>query len=746
MLAGSVDGDIDGCLQLLPGQVESPEAYDWPRRSGFDRGKPQPRLDGTVGPNTSANEGEALRSALLDAGVLPDLVSQVLASYSGVALGTGVLPPPVLSARAEPKQVVDKSNASASMSEADSRLIPTASLLFGNASNHELLLHNNQIMSPFDLVMEKCVRSKQEENALLRRITSTGISTVHPVGALAPAEVNARATDCSPRSVDQVVAYTFGGYFARCVQEREDPDLRVRAIEAVDQYALVMKETIGGMVAFEGCVALISSSLEHSSDPRIFRASCQLACTLFEAMDEVVQLTPSTVKPTLDIVSELSQEHWLPGMARLLDEFLANDCCWSASVIKCGKQAQLSQPKTVNRYFLQWVRLLLQQSATQRAFLVVCSSTDDLRLDPARNYKNRSQTAVHTCAANKLRLLRLLLSNAVRRSAISDDVRERIAGYCRTLAQSSKHSDTVIVSITLQRLSKECMQRLAGQHSHDNPTTTNRGTDGTPARESSPKSAVRAHCPLFRKHPLSPASADQLSSLLRRYYDTRPRPPALYRHHFERCNVVDTDTSKTMSIAKGNIHFVGVIEDRDSPQSDTSFHDQLTQHTLPFVFGVPESHAARHGGQSSSTTVESPFSVFRGTVERRGVVLPPESRLPDIDCQSTSTHRMSRDAAVAAVPVSSRASSQRVSRPPPAQANDRLPALSVHTSAAAAGMAPTEVTASRRVSKIELPRKLSTAQVTEEVFRPTQAHRVPPRTAPADQQPSSPDKDACCIQ
>jgi hypothetical protein len=448
-------------------------------------------------------------------------------------------------------------------------------------------------------------------------------------------------------------------------------------------------------------------------------------------------------KTTLDIVNELSQEHWLPGMTRLLDEFLANDCCWSASAIRYGKQAQLSQSRTVNRYFLQWVRLLLQQSATQRAFLMVCSSTDNLRLDPTTSNNNRSQTAAYTCAANKLRLLRLLLSTAVGRSAFSDDARERITGCCRRLAQTSKHSETVTVSTTLQRLSKECLQLLAGQHSHDNPATMGWRTNEPPAHGPVKKSAVYAHCPLFRKHPLSPAADDQLSNLLRRYYDTRPRPPALYRHHFERCNVVDTDTSKTTSIAKGNIHFVGVIEARESPQSDTSFHDRLAQQTRPFVFDPPASRATRHDGQSSTTTVESPFSVFRGTVERRGVVSPPGSRLPDVGCQSTSTRRKSLDGVMAAAPVNSRTPSQRVSLSPPAQTNDRLPVLSVHTSAS--GMAPTEATASRRLSKTDLPRKPSTAQVTGETSRPTQSHRAPPRTAPAEQQPS-PDKDACCVQ
>lgn len=748
------------CWQLLPGQIEVSESQEQPKCN--DR-RVNKRSDALRADKTCANEEEALRSVLLDAGVSPELVSQVLASYSGAAkllLGDDASKCNVAPATAGSMKLPTRSDDSPPMPETTSTWVPTASLTADSTSSHEFSPRDDivQLVSPFDTAMKKYVDRKRDDSTLFSRIVSDDASTNRDMTVSIPVVGDACASGRSPSSDGQVVAYTFGEYLADCIRSSTDPDIQVRSIEIAEQYALVIKETCGSMALFEGCASLICLSLEHSVNPRVFRAASQLACTLFEAMDE---LDPSTTPAhsartlSLNIVNELPREHWAAGVAKLLDGFLSSDCCWSASTTTQGYKAPMSKPRTVNRYFPQWVRLLLQQSATKRAFVVVCSSTDNVRVDANIDC---SLSAALTSTANRLRLFRLLLSTGMDRSALPADIRERITAFCGVFVQDSRRIELVSVASTLSRLAHECLELLKYQSNpaigNSNSNAKKRVRIGLTRAGTTSSISGYVHLPLFRKHPLNAVAEDQISDQLRRYYDSHPRPHALYRHNFERCDAVDVHPGEVTNFTKGNIHFRGVIEAREPSQSEASFHDRLAQQTRPFVFDLATGSPTQDGKSArrepaSAKAVESPFSVLRGTMERRdamprigqGSASPrTSSRLPDIGHQSASTRRGSRD--VVAADSLAQASSPRVFPVSPEDAS-RLPLLSVPASSS---LLSTETTATSQTAAAVLARKPSTAQMAEAVSRQTQASRAPPRIAPAERQVGSPDKDACSLQ
>lgn len=587
------------------------------------------------------NDNDELQAVLLDAGVSMDLVAQVVKISETEAeilfLSQQKCKPPL----AEASVVAPESNSQGNelvAAPGNTTLLPQES---SNKNNEE-----REPTSPFDKVLRQYVDQTSRERAMLEEILATKISKLTDEVSLWQPPTTS-LTD--PVNSNEITLYTFGTFFTQCLL-CGGSEIQVTCVQMVERTGPLMKKAIGAIFAFEGIIALIVLGIREAKSSQVFQAAIHLAHTVFQT--EVTRVNKTTHQPeserssskdhesisALGLIEEVSCTNWGYGLRTILEWALASPLCWSISHTGKPNPSSTSSrslkglsrfdqvPPSIDRDFLQFIRLLVEQDLTRTKFF-----DELLDLTPTGNASGI------IFARNRLRLLRLALRNEIIRCQISTNVKTNIQALCTSILTPKHftHSDQTTMErgdrdVLTIRLASECLEEVDSsvlsrdqRNYRANLLTSVRRHLEVSNNSNSHHSHRYFHTAFFIQDPLLDAEVAEFDTQLQRYFSHHPRPTALYRHSFVRGSRSTSKNDKAEmreSFQKGNIAFDGQVVARTLPIG--TFHDEIQHKSAPFVFEIgtptdkkstttPSSHHAGH------QEIVSSFSAFRGTIERR---------------------------------------------------------------------------------------------------------------------------------
>ncbi|KAK1947335.1 hypothetical protein P3T76_001345 [Phytophthora citrophthora] len=533
---------------------------------------------------------DELQSVLLDAGVPMDLVVQVSdISDNAVEIPTQTQTPrqtyPELSSQGNP---VETSG---------------ATLISEESSNQD---SEKGSVSPFDRVLRLYVKQTAHERATLQEILATEICfDADDVSSWQSPTVS--PTD--PANSNEIVLYTFGIFFTQCLL-CGGADIQVTCLQMAERTIPLLKKVLGATSAFEGLAAVIVLGIREANTSRVFQSALYLAYTVFQTevtreKNLEIQIGGRNNDAQLRLIEEVDCANWSYGIRVILEWTLASPICWSTSCT--GK----TTPPSVNRDFLQFIRLLVNQDETRTNFF-----NELLDLIPTDN------DAGLTTALNRLRLLRLVLRNDLIRCHLTANVKTCIQNLCTQIL--GLPSDNKALKIDdqgrISRLASECLVELEGLAASGSQNLIRTNELATVHRHLEIASTSRNHhsqryyhTPFFIHDPLSDAEEAVFIEQLRHYFSLLPRPNALYRHSFVRASQTDRE-----SFQKGNIIFQGQVIERELPKE--TFHQELERKTAPFVFNISNKKSITELSSAhteNKQNIVSSFAAFKGTIERR---------------------------------------------------------------------------------------------------------------------------------
>ncbi|GMF13829.1 unnamed protein product [Phytophthora lilii] len=582
----------------------------------------------------SRNDSDELQTVLLDAGIPMDLVAQV-ANVN--VKNAEMVSSPQHHHGGSPLSDINKIAPVSNKPDNDN---DTAALSEDTQAFQAIENDNCGATSPFDKVLRHYVEQSVREKAVLEEILATRISN--------------RTEDVSlwlsptipledPANSSEITLYTFGVFFTQCILCGES-DIQVTCIQMAERFACFLVKTIGVTDAFEGIVALIVLGAREAKSRHVFQAAIHLAHTVFlgsssrqpgQARD-AIDSSSGRSATALGVVEEVPQSNWSYGLRIILEWTLASSLCWSitnrtgkpsqqfktdSQTLKSSGQAA-NGTQSIDRSFLQFIRLLVGQDLTRSSFF-----DELLDLTPT------TSATGSLFATNRLRLIRLALRNEIIRCQISTNVKDRIRTLCNSITTASNTTNTqvkVAYDDTVRiRLASECLDKI----NESEPSTHVSSYEKQPNMKwlasvhkhleisSSPNnhhSHYYCHKPLCIE---DPSEAAPFATQLQQYFLTQPRPSALYRHTFVlgACTASNDDTEVKELFKKGNIAFQGHVFPRNPPSE--SFHEEIQRKAAPFVFDISNGNKNPNMPQTSQVTglqeIVSAFAAFRGTIERR---------------------------------------------------------------------------------------------------------------------------------
>ncbi|ETO62940.1 hypothetical protein F444_19239 [Phytophthora nicotianae P1976] len=574
-----------------------------------------------------ANDYDELQAVLLDAGVPMDLVVQI----SNMSRDDEILLQPT-------GEVIPELRSPSNTSRAISGNGTVISEERDSRTNDE-----KDVTSPFESALRQYLEQSARERSMLEKIFATNISTsTVDVSSWQPPTNS--PTD--PANSNEITLYTFGTFFTQCLF-CGGPDIQVTCIQMAERTAPLVKKVIGATCAFEGIVALIVVGIREAKTSQVFQTAIHLAYTVFltetastKKMSEHGEDEHCGGVSALNLIEEVACPNWSYGLRVILEWALVSSFCWSIgkpTLLKMNRNfermGRLSKtPQSVDRGFLQFIRLMVDQDLTRTVFF-----------DELVDSTPTSNTTGLNFARNRLRLLRLITRNDLIRCQVPANTKESIHTLCSTvLCLHSQQSD----EMTLKRDDNDIMIRLASEclATLDRPASSGRQLEGSNNTDRH-HSNHYSHTALFVQDALLNAETTAFTSQLQRYFSFQPRPTGLYRHSFVRANAKASkdglpDTCE--SFQKGNIAFQGQVGARIPPT--TTFHDEIQRKTAPFVFdiGAKKSTAGMSSLPVGKQDVVSNFASFKGTIERRS---DPPKRYnkvsPEQDMQTPSSAKAS---------------------------------------------------------------------------------------------------------
>ncbi|KAF4141057.1 hypothetical protein GN958_ATG09905 [Phytophthora infestans] len=550
-----------------------------------DRSSHQPGVIRRPGMQPLANDYDELQAVLLDAGVPMDLVIQIAGISKREKETLTQIPP--------------ESNSPTSKPE-DETLAPK-----------DQIQEENCAASPFDTALRQYIEQSARERSTLEKILDTKM-TKDPDDVSSWQSPTVSSTD--PTNSKEIILYTFGPFFTQCLL-CGGADPQVTCIQMVERAAPLLKNVIGATCAFEGVIALIVLGIREAKTSYVFKTAIHLAYTVFRIeSSDVLEAEQPGGSSALKLVEEVARANWNYGLRVILEWTLASSFCWSVS--HNGKLAASKMPPSVDRAFLQFIRLLVEQDLTRTVFF-----DELLSLSPTRS------TTGLIFARNRLRLLRMILQNDTIRCHVSTNVETSIRTLCTSLlCLNALPSDELALKRDdkgiLARLASECLDKLdqprGSSYSRSNHVASVRRHLEDVSNAQSHHSHHYTHTALFIQDASLEAEMAACTVLLQRYFSFQRRPNGLYRHSFVRVSQVDAKTDEVPeSFQKGNIAFQGQVLARIPPTQ--TFHDEIQQKSAPYVFEINDKKSSPGilSPPAGKQDVVSSFASFKGTIERR---------------------------------------------------------------------------------------------------------------------------------
>ncbi|TMW64946.1 hypothetical protein Poli38472_009113 [Pythium oligandrum] len=414
---------------------------------------------------------------------------------------------------------------------------------------------HNILDSIFDQAMREFLQARASQDRLLRSFRSPR-----------PLQLASMRVD----SLEAVVVYTFGAFFAQCALEINDEELQSHAVNTAERLSpLLLDAGMPRELVYEGLLALLLLVLSETTPLSVFHDALQLTRTLFHA---------DTAASTLDCITHLGSGRILTGLRSLLDKLLDTRHCW----IRRGTAT------TIDREFLRTFRLLLEQNATQKMLFKV--------LVPLKDHPSPSLLAI----INRFRLFRWLLQRE--RAQLPPELIPSLRLYCQETRQSL--SNQLSQSTTIPRLIAECLALIDTSNS---PLDLNAQLQTMKKHlQTHPEPSSPRHTPLFVAFPLTSPQREALVRRQQQYLDLHPRPTALYHHTFTPESLVGHDATQVFH--KGNIVFKGDVETRSEPFERLEL--KLPPVDKPFAFDESLLNHPKH----QKLTKTTPFAAFQGTI------------------------------------------------------------------------------------------------------------------------------------
>ncbi|KAG3201821.1 hypothetical protein PC128_g3659 [Phytophthora cactorum] len=582
-----------------------------------------------------ADDYDELQAVLLDAGVPMDLVALV-ADIS----------------RREPEMLLPSQQKDEVIPESRS---PSSKPSDGTLITEEQGNEERDPASPFDTALRQYIEQTARERSMLEEILATKISKrIDDVSSWQCPAIS--PTD--PANSNEITLYTFGTFFTQCLL-CGGADIQVTCVQMAERTAPLLKNVIGPTCAFEGIVAMIILGIREAKTSQVFQTAIHLAYTIFLAEstclkkpsdlveDERCSVLQSGNSSALRLIEEVACANWSYGLRVILEWTLASPFCWSISHTGKpsleGLERVSKAPPSVDRGFLQFIRLLVDQDLTRTTFF-----GELLDFTPTDNATGL------TFARNHLRLLRLILRSDIIRCHVSPTVKVNIRTLCVSLLSSKVRQQSDEMALKRDgkdmviRLASECLAELdrltSNGHQSNNPVnqlTALRSHLEASNDASSHHSHHYSHTALFTQDTLLEAEKLVFTAQLQRYFSSQPRPNGLYRHSFVRASQLDDGAYEpSESFQKGNIAFQGQVVARTPPT--ITFHDEIQRNTAPFVFNIGDSvrHPPHPAGHHE---IVSSFAAFKGTIERRNDPLKrsnkvsPEQQKQDLSITKSTT-------------------------------------------------------------------------------------------------------------
>ncbi|KAJ0404878.1 hypothetical protein ATCC90586_007828 [Pythium insidiosum] len=411
-----------------------------------------------------------------------------------------------------------------------------------------------------------------------------------------------------PRRRQAIVVHTFGAFFAQCLlhgggdDDDGSAELQAFAVQLAERLSPVL--VAAGMppaLVVEGLVAVVALGLRASRSRSVLHATLHLVRSLFQcrspAGDDEAEADWVTATPRGLITTRLRA---------ILDAVLASPRLWA-------RPTRLATTR-VDREWLLTLRLLLDQSKTSSSLITALVPLEDAEEEkPAR--------------VNRLRSLRWVLQQR-QDGGMTSEQATAVRGFCQRVMQEDNSS-------TQRRLATECLALLSRPDASAKPIAPasrrsldvhlaslrrhlQRSESEEDATQKADERAQRqerrepSHTPLSHRFPLSAKQRDALVRRTTQYFALHARPDALYSHAF----TVESVEGHNGAFERGNISFRGLVQPRQVPAPDASFHERVQRATQPFTF---DERLVRH-----ETAVHAPFARFRGTLEPRTEPPAPE--------------------------------------------------------------------------------------------------------------------------
>ncbi|KAJ0400756.1 hypothetical protein P43SY_005477 [Pythium insidiosum] len=411
-----------------------------------------------------------------------------------------------------------------------------------------------------------------------------------------------------PRRHQAIVVHTFGAFFAQCLlhgggdDDDDSAELQAFAVQLAERLSPVLVPA--GMppaLVVEGLVAVIALGLGASRSRSVLHATLHLVRSLFQCRSPAGE-----AEAEADWVTATPRGLVTTRLRAVLDAVLASPRLWA-------RPTRLATTR-VDREWLLTLRLLLDQSKTSSSLITALVPLEDAEEEkPAR--------------VNRLRSLRWVLQQR-QAGGITSEQATAVRGFCQRVMQEDNSS-------TQRRLATECLALLSRSDASAKPIAPasrrsldvhlaslrrhlQRSESEEAATETADERARRqerrepSHTPLSHRFPLSAKQRDALVRRTTQYFALHARPDALYSHAF----TVESVEGHNGAFERGNISFRGLVQPRQVPAPDASFHERLQRATQPFTF---DERLVRH-----ETAVHAPFARFRGTLEPRTEPPAPE--------------------------------------------------------------------------------------------------------------------------